>query len=179
MAREGFVIDGVDVEANLSVEHPPHKPKVVYQAPKGPQIEERAPPLIEQPPAEKPGRAMAEPPAPIDLDAPPEEVKWPVTLKLLHKPTRNTKSEVIHELILQAPTAKDIRACGGNPVRLAVNGDVIVDDEKMLMMISRLSGVFPVFIESLDSRDFTSCSFFMQRFFLPNMQTWAPKETPS
>jgi hypothetical protein len=171
--REGFIRE--DDEADVHAEHP-HKPKVVYQAPRGPGVEERALPVIEQPPAEtaKPGRSMAEPPPPIDLDAPPEEVTWPITLKLLHKPTRNTKNEVINELVLRAPTAKDIRACGGNPVRLSTNGDVLVDDEKMLLMISALSGVFPPFIESLDARDFTSCAFFLQRFFLPNMATWAP-----
>jgi hypothetical protein len=159
---------------------PASKPKVVFQATRLPEVKV-APPVIEQPPEPKPeptkARAMAEPPPPIDLDAPSEEVTWPVTLKLLHKPTRNTKNEVINELVLRAPTAKDIRACGGNPVRLSTNGDVLVDDEKMLLMISALSGVFPPFIESLDARDFTSCAFFLQRFFLPNFRTWAPPET--
>lgn len=170
--REGFQDPSISPndEGLDGIDRTKLKPKFVLAA-------KQEPPVIEQPPAEetaKPGRAMADAPPPIDLDAPPEEVTWPITLKLLHKPTRNTKNEIIHELVLRAPTAKDIRACGGNPVRLSSNGDAIVDDEKMLLMIAALSGVFPPFIEALDSRDFASCAFFLQRFFLPNMRTWAP-----
>jgi hypothetical protein len=170
--REGFVLDGVDVEADVHVER--SKPKVVYAGPKGPHVEEHAPPVIERLPAEaaKPN-ANAEAPPPLDLDAPPTDLEWPVKLKLLYRPTRNTKNQVIHELMIRAPTAGDISRCG-NPVRLNNQGDVIVDEQKMTLMLSALSDVFPPMIDSLDARDWISCSFFMQRILLPNRATWEP-----
>jgi hypothetical protein len=171
--REGFV-HREDDEADAHVESP-HKPKVVYQAPKGPHVEER-PPLIEQPPAETKSDKDKDAPPPIDLDAPPEDIEWPIKLRLLYKPTRDTKNRIVHELLIRAPTAGDISRCG-NPVRLNNQGDVIVDEQKMTLMLAALSDVFPPMIDSLDARDWISCSFFLQRILLPNRRTWEP--TPS
>jgi hypothetical protein len=179
--REGFVREDMgDVDPSISpndegldgIER--RKPKVVYQAPRGPEAKE--PPVIEQPAAEpaKPASDKdAGAPPPLDLDAPPTDLEWPVRLKLLYRPTRNTKNQVIHELLIRAPTAGDISRCG-NPVRLNNEGDVIVDEEKMTRMLSALSDVFPPMIETLDARDWISCSFFMQRILLPNRATWEP-----
>jgi hypothetical protein len=178
--REGFVHQ--DEEADVYVAVPPAKPKVVYQAPKGPHVEES----VDDPTNRNPGGSSPEPdakqdkdrnaPPPIDLDAPAEDIEWPIKLKLLYKPTRDTKNRIIHELLIRAPTAGDISLCG-NPVRLNTQGDVIVDEQKMTLMLARLSDVFPPMIEQLDARDWISCSFFMQRILLPNRRTWEP--TPS
>jgi Phage tail assembly chaperone proteins, E, or 41 or 14 len=147
--REGFV--SADDEARTIEHEPPQNPT----------------------PTKARAMSDADAPPPLDLDAPAPEVEWPVRLKLLYKPTRNVKNEIIHELTLRAPTARDIRQCG-NPVRIDRNGDVIVDDEKMTAMLAALANVFPPMIEVLDARDWSSCSFFLQRFFLPNSATWTP-----
>jgi hypothetical protein len=170
-AREGF-ITGYDGD-----EHPieaRHKPKIAYKAPEGPHLKEAEP---EEPKPDKlPPGANSEPPPPLDLDAAPADIEWPVTLKLLYRPTRDIKNKVIHELTLRSPTAGDIGRCG-NPVRINAAGDVIVDEAKMTQMLAVLSNVFPPMIETLDARDWASCAFFLQRFFLPNSATWMP--TPS
>jgi hypothetical protein len=174
--REGFLRDD-ESDADKVIElGPPAGPKVEIATPR---VDDgRALDAIPNPPPAKPARAQAEAPPPLDLDAPPPEVQWPVILKLLYKPTRNTKNEIISELTLRAPTAKDIRQCG-NPVRLNASGDVIVDEEKMIQMLATLANVYPPMIESLDARDWTSCAFFLQRFFLPNSATWIPAPIPS
>jgi hypothetical protein len=201
--REGFVPHS-DEEADVQRAPPqplvgyaddspkqPHKPKVVYNAPRGPEagpLEQLAAEArAEAEESQRRYRAPAEPPAdemakldkdrnappPIDLDAPAEDIEWPIKLKLLYKPTRDTKNRIIHELLIRAPTAGDISLCG-NPVRLNSEGDVIVDEQKMTAMLARLSDVFPPMIEQLDARDWISCSFFMQRILLPNRRTWEP-----
>jgi hypothetical protein len=116
-----------------------------------------------------------EAPPPFNPDEPPADVEWPQVFKLLYKPTRNTKNEIIHELRLRAPTAKDIRACGV-PVRITHDNDVVTDPDAMIQMIAALADCYPPFIEALDGRDYTSIAFYMQRFFLPNSGSWP---TPS
>jgi hypothetical protein len=157
--REGFVEDDKPVE---------------FHATEGPRVQELAGPAPAEASAPEPAEANA--PPPLDLNAPPPTVQWPVTLKLLYKPTRNTKNEVIHALLLRAPTARDIMQCG-IPARLATNGDVIADPDAMTRMLAALSDVYPPLIEALDARDWVSCAFFLQRFFLPNSATWAPPTT--
>jgi hypothetical protein len=169
--REGFQDPSISSndEGLDGIDRTKVKPKVVFA--------KSEPPLIEHEPPKKeegkPARAKAEAPPPLDLDEAPPDVQWPVTLKLLYKPTRNTKNEVIHELTLRAPTAGDISRCGV-PVRINAQGDVIVDEQKMTQMLAVLAGVYPPMIETLDARDWVSCSFFLQRFFLPNSATWMP-----
>jgi hypothetical protein len=163
--REGFVRDD-----EPDVSPPPTKPKIIYTPP--PKAAASEPEEV----AKLPPGANAEPPPPLDLDAAPPDVEWPVKLKLLYRPTRDVTNKVIHELTIRSPTAGDISRCG-NPVRINAAGDVIVDEAKMTQMLAVLSNVFPPMIETLDARDWISCSFFLQRFFLPNSATWMP--TPS
>jgi hypothetical protein len=179
--REGFVRQ--DDEADAHVERP-HKPKVVYAGPR--EKLEPPPPLIEQPPPEPeypapPPGANAEPPPPLDLkaspDKPPAEIVWPYTLKLLHRPTRNTKNEIIHELTIRAPTAGDIARLGADPVRVMPDGSIAADPRLMIELLAQLSGVYPPFIEQLDAGDFKSCVFWLQGILIPNYRTW--ETTPS
>ncbi len=162
--REGFV----HADESENHEKPAlSKPKIVY-----------TPPPKAEPEPEPPAKAAAaEAPPPLDLDEPAPEVTWPVVLKLLHRPTRDVNNKIIHELTLRAPTAGDLMRCGGAPVRIDSKGDVIVDAERMTQMLAILANVFPPMIEMLDARDWISCSFFMQRFFLPNAATWMPTPT--
>jgi hypothetical protein len=163
--REGFLRGDDADEGRPVLEHGP-APKFAAEPAAPAEIE----PAAQTQPAR---RAAAEPPPPIDLNAPPPDAVWPVTLKLLYRPTRDNNNKVIHELTLRAPTARDIASCG-NPVRINHENDVLVDEAKMTQMLAALSGVYPPMIEMLDARDWISCSFFLQRFFLPNPATWIP-----
>jgi hypothetical protein len=122
-------------------------------------------------PEAAPAKAEAKAPPPFDPNKPPEDVQWPVVIKLFFKPTRNIKNEIIHALTMRAPTAKDIRQCG-NPVRINAQNDVIAEPEAMIQMVALLSGCYPPMIEELDARDWNSVSFYMQRFFLPSTVGW-------
>ena len=155
--REGFVT-GDDGDASDN--------KIMELAPPG---ATRAPPP--NPPEAKPDKAEGKAPPPFDPDKPPEDVQWPVVIKLFFKPTRNNKNEIIHALTMRAPTAKDIRQCG-NPVRINAQNDVIPDPDAMIQMVALLSGCYPPMIEELDARDWNSVSFYMQRFFLPSTAGW-------
>jgi hypothetical protein len=153
--REGFVRDDeADATEAKVIEHMPARAPVVEPA--------KATPEAEAPPPFDPNKADV------------EEVVWPLHLKLLRKPTRNMKNEIIHELEIRAPTAKDIRQCGGNPVRYDSDFNVITDNDRMMQMVALLSGLHLPMVDQLDGRDWVSISFYMQRFFLPDSRTWVP-----
>jgi hypothetical protein len=179
--REGFVdpsispndegLDGVD-RSKLAT-----KPKVIFAAKPPAQIEhEPAEPDYPKPPA----NANADAPPPLDLNAAeamvPKEIVWPYTLKLLHRPTRNTKNEIIHELTVRAPTAGDL-ARVGDPVRVMPDGSIATDPRIMIELLAQISGVYPPFIEQLDARDYKSCAHWLQGILIPNYRTW--ETTPS
>ena len=132
--REGFVtgdpsispndegLDGID--RSKVIEHIP--PRAVHEPPPNPTVKAKA-------------TAQGEAPPEYNPDAPPEDVQWPVVIKLFFKPTRNVKNEIIHALTMRAPTAKDIRQCG-NPVRINSDNDVVTDPQAMIQMVAQLSG---------------------------------------
>lgn len=95
-----------------------------------------------------------------------------MVIKLLHGPTRNRKNEEIHQLEFRQPKGGDIRRVG-NPVRLNSDYEIVVDERKMTRMMAALSGLrYVPLIDLLDARDWSSCSFWLQRFFLPNAASW-------
>jgi hypothetical protein len=96
---------------------------------------------------------------------------WPITVKLLHKMGRNNKNEPIAELTFREPTGGDINRYG-NPVYIDQNGAVMIDERKMNMMISSLSGVSPPFLNALDPRDWNSCAYRLRGFFVPEGAAW-------
>jgi hypothetical protein len=148
--REGFVRDDeADATEAKVIEHMPARA-----------------PVVEPSPRSAKARPEAEAPPPFDPDKDEEDdVVWPLRLKLLRKPTRNMKNEIIHELELRAPTARDIRQCGGNPVRYDNNFNVITDNDRMMQMVALLSGLHLPMVDQLDAHDWSSISFYMQRFF--------------
>jgi Phage tail assembly chaperone proteins, E, or 41 or 14 len=105
---------------------------------------------------------------------PPPET-WPVTVRLLHKPVRNNKGELIKELNFREPTAADIMRIGGNPVRLNDKFETIIEDAKMLTLMANLSGVLEPFLQQMDPRDFNSCAYRLRNFFLPEAAAWFPE----
>jgi hypothetical protein len=114
------------------------------------------PPEIEPSPAEKPATVESE---------------WPMTIKLVNKPIRNNKGELIHELRLREPRAGDINRYG-NPVRINQDGDAVWDERKMSYMIAALSDVLEPFIEDMHPRDWNTCAMKLRNFFLPDPRAW-------
>jgi hypothetical protein len=117
-------------------------------------------------------------PEPIEAPAaeqptwqPPVDV-WPITVKLLHsKKVRNNKGEPISELTFREPTGADINRYG-LPVRIDQNGDVVMDERKMTMMMSSLAGVLQPLLDPIDPRDWASCAYRLRSFFLPDPASW-------
>jgi hypothetical protein len=109
--------------------------------------------------------------------APPQET-WPVTVRLLHKPVRNMKGEMVKELNFREPSARDIMHIGGNPVRLNDRFETVIDDVKMLALMANLSGIVSPLLEVMDPRDFASCAYRLRGFFLPNPESLFP-ESPT
>lgn len=140
------------------------------EAPSRPDELERRKPERRAEPRRRELEPVVEPPIPDEPPAAPAET-WPITVRLLHKPTRNSKNETIHELTFREPTGGDINRYG-NPVRINQDGDVIIDERKMTMMISTLAGVLLPFIEALDPRDWNSCAYRLRGFFLPDPSAW-------
>ena len=146
-----------------------------------PPADESEPATVTRPEVRKPARADRPAPRPREPDPEPEAPAepadvapaetWPIVVKLLHKPTRNNRNEPINELTFREPTGGDINRYG-NPVRINQDGDVILDERKMSMMISSLSGVLLPFIDALDPRDWNSCAYRLRSFFLPDPSAW-------
>jgi len=114
-------------------------------------------------------KALPEPPAPE-----PEPVyveKWPIKVKLTRKPIRDNTGNEIKELSFRQPTGADINRYG-LPVRIDVNGDVLMDERKMTLMMTALTGVMTPFLEQMDPRDWSSCAYRLRNFFLPDPDAW-------
>jgi hypothetical protein len=109
---------------------------------------------------------------PATADAPSVvEEAWPVKVKLMHKPIRGPKGNMIQELSFREPTGGDINRYG-NPCMVDQNGDVVILDRKMTTMIAVLSGVLQPFIETMDPRDWNSCAYRLRGFFIPDPAAW-------
>jgi hypothetical protein len=110
------------------------------------------------------------------IDRPPQEVlpaldTWPIRVKLLHKPVRNNQGDLVHELVFREPTGGDINRYG-NPCRVNVDGEVVIDEQKMMRVIAALSGILPPFLDAMDPRDWNSCAYRLRNFFLPEVAAW-------
>ena len=96
--------------------------------------------------------------------------EWPIKIKLQHsKISDPSRPGLIQELTFRQPTAGDINRCG-NPCRIDNNGDLQVDERKMTLIMANLSGVLSPILEQMDARDWSTCRWRLQRFFLPD---WA------
>lgn len=96
---------------------------------------------------------------------------WPVTVKLLHKPVRDNKGGTVRELVFREPTGGDINRYG-NPVRVNQDGDVVIDERKMMFIMAALCGIMVPFLEAMDPRDWNSCAYRLRGFFLPDPAAW-------
>ena len=96
---------------------------------------------------------------------------WPVTVRLLHKAVRDNKGAMVKELVFREPTGGDINRYG-NPVRVNQDGDVVIDERKMMFMLAALCGIMVPFLEQMDPRDWNSCAYRLRGFFLPDPAAW-------
>lgn len=111
-------------------------------------------------------------PAPIDTEqSVPEEI-WPITVRLLHKPIQDNRGAMISELNFREPSAMDLIRAGGNPCRLDENLQIIIDDMKMMRLMSNLCGVMEPRLQRMDTRDYNSCAYRLRSFFLPEAAAW-------
>ena len=92
--------------------------------------------------------------------------KWPITVKLLYKPIRNDKGDMVKELTFREPRGGDINRYG-NPCRVNQDGDVLIEEKKMSMIMAALCGINLPFLEGMDPRDWNSCAFRLRGFFCP------------
>lgn len=100
---------------------------------------------------------------------PPET--WPKKVRLLYKPIRNNAGVSVQEVSFREPTAGDINRYGC-PVRINPDNEIIIDERKMMVMMSALSGILQPFIEQMDPRDWQSCAYRLRGFFLPETGGW-------
>jgi hypothetical protein len=110
-------------------------------------------------------------PIPPDPDPDPPKEAWPIKVRLLHKPVRGPKGDMVKELSFREPTGGDINRYG-NPCHVDQNGDVVILDRKMTTMIAALSGILQPFIEGMDPRDWNSCAYRLRGFFIPDPAAW-------
>jgi tail assembly chaperone E/41/14-like protein len=113
---------------------------------------------------------VAAPAADNVVDLPTEEV-WPIRVKLMHKPIKGAKGELIRELEFREPTGRDINQFG-SPVRVNWDGEALIDDRKMFGIMANLSGVLQPYLEMMDTRDYQSCAYRLRNFFIPSMAGW-------
>ncbi|HVG51157.1 MAG TPA: phage tail assembly protein [Xanthobacteraceae bacterium] len=107
--------------------------------------------------------------APIEAEAPKDV--WPIKVKLMHKPVRANNGDFIHELVFREPTGGDVNRYG-NPCHVNQEGEVVILERKMTMMMSALSGILQPFLEAMDPRDWNSCAYRLRGFFLPDPASW-------
>ena len=124
----------------------------------------------------RPAREAAppEPAAPAEPAAPEQQTEaetWPIKVKLLHRKITGNRNETLDELSFREPTGGDINRIG-NPVLIDSDGEVIIDERKMTMMMAALSGVLSPMLDRLDPRDWNSCAYRLRRFFLPDPEAW-------
>lgn len=105
------------------------------------------------------------------IEAPRPVETWPVKVRLIYKPIRDNNGREINELIFREPTGGDINRCG-NPCRIDQNGDVVIDERKMHLIMANLSGILSPLLDAMHPRDWNSCAYRLRSFFLPDLEAW-------
>jgi Phage tail assembly chaperone proteins, E, or 41 or 14 len=104
-------------------------------------------------------------------DPEPFITKWPMRIKLLHRPIRNNKNEEISEVTFREPSGGDINRYG-SPIRMSPDGMFDIEDKKMAMLMAALSGINLPFLERMDPRDWNSCAYRLKLYFQPDTTGW-------
>jgi hypothetical protein len=118
---------------------------------------------------EDPAPAAPQPAAQVvDLPARPT---WPMVVKLRNKSIIGPRGESIEELKFREPTGGDIMRIG-NPCWIRSDGELIIDDQKMMRMMGQLSGVLSPLLEMMSPKDYNSCAYRLRPFFIPDWESW-------
>jgi hypothetical protein len=135
-------------------------------------LEDEAPKVT---PIKEPQQIEAKPAEPPAAPEQPEDdifvVKWPMRIKLLHKPIRNNENVQINEVAFREPTGADINRYG-SPIRMNPDGMFDIVDRNMSMMMAALSGINLPFLERMDPRDWNSCAYRLKLYFQPDTSGW-------
>jgi len=126
-------------------------------------------PVIDAQPIPVAVPAIEEPPQVVP--APPPVNPFPITVKLLYRPIEGNNREILKQLTFREPTGGDINRCG-NPCRIDNDGNVIIDEKKMTLIMANLSGVLSPLLDRMDPRDWNSCAYRLRNFFLPDLAAW-------
>ena len=140
---------------------------VIDATPMPPNLARPEPPRPQARPAPLPPVEVEEPQAP-----PPKPVdQFPITVRLLYRSIRGNNQEELTSLTFREPTGGDINRCG-NPCRVNSDGDVVIDEKKMTLIMANLSGVLVPLLDRMDPRDWNSCAYRLRNFFLPDLAAW-------
>ena len=133
---------------------------------------------ITEPVKVSPIRAAEVPPPPepgSESEPEPERdiytTKWPMRIKLLHRPIRNNKNEEISEITFREPTGGDINRYG-SPLRMNPDGMFDIVDDRMAMIMAALSGINLPLLQRMDPRDWNSCAYRLRLYFQPDTTGW-------
>ena len=124
---------------------------------------EQLPPSAAELPPENPAMESAPPPPQIE--------EWPIRVRILHRPIRDNVGREVRELVFRQPSGADINRCG-NPCRINQDGDVVIDERKMSLIMANLSGILSPLLDQLDPRDWNSAAYRLRSFFLPELAAW-------
>jgi hypothetical protein len=136
-------------------------------------VEETAKPEPKLPPTAPPPEMLASPAENEDMSAIiAAEEKWPIVVPLRHKPIRNDRGDLVHELSFREPRGGDINRFG-NPTRLVSDQEgslqIIVDERKMHYIMAALCGIMVPMLDAMDPRDWNNCCYRLRGFFLPDL----------
>jgi hypothetical protein len=106
-----------------------------------------------------------------------EQTKWPVVVRLLYKPLVIPGDRTYTELSFREPRGGDIIRYG-NPCRINIDGEVVIEERKMHYIMAALSGILPPYLEMLDPRDWNSCAYRLRHFWAPDPRSWSATTTP-
>ena len=127
-----------------------------------------------KPPIEKAATTVRRPEPPQqsepELEAP--KTIWPLKVQLANpidiRATDGTQQAYITELEFRQPTGADLIACG-IPVSVDYRtNSPRIEPDVMAVMIARLSGKPPAYLQRMESKDFVTCCWKLRDFFLPN-----------
>jgi hypothetical protein len=104
----------------------------------------------------------------VDIPARPA---WPMVIKLRNKPIIGPRGESIDELKFREPTGGDVMRIG-NPCWIRSDGELMIDDPKMMRMMGQLSGVLAPLLEAMHPKDYNSCAYRLRPFFIPDWDAW-------
>jgi len=112
---------------------------------------------------------LADPAAPPAVENEPPKETWPVAVKLVHKPVRGPEGTDVWILNFRQPTGSDINRYG-MPITITPDGLPQINERKMSMMMSALSGIHPPMLDRIDGRDWMAAAMRVQLFFIPDLE---------